>query len=71
MMYFTHLTGRQTEGSMTTENWYHIGDKVKDEDGNEGIVVILWNDCDICHFLNDAAHPNPVRIPGGMNETQT
>ena len=38
---------------------YEIGDLVKDEDGNEGIVCIRWNDGDICMIENDAAHPNP------------
>jgi hypothetical protein len=47
---------------MKSTNWYHIGDRVKDEDGNEGIVVIMYNDGDICEYENDAAHPNPKRI---------
>ena len=38
---------------------YNIGDHVLDEDGNEGVVVIRWNDGDICEYENDAAHPNP------------
>jgi len=38
---------------------YSIGDLVVDEDGNRGIVVIRWNDGDICELENDAAHPNP------------
>lgn len=38
---------------------YNIGDLVKDEDGNKGIVVIKWNDGDLCALENDAAHPNP------------
>ena len=41
---------------------YSIGDQVIDEDGNEGIVVIRWNDGDICEYENDAAHPNPVKV---------
>ncbi len=41
---------------------YSIGDFVRDEDGNTGIVVIRWNDGDICEYENDAAHPNPVII---------
>lgn len=40
---------------------FHIGDKVIDEDGNKGIVVIRWDDGDICSLENDAAHPNPIR----------
>ena len=43
-------------------NWYHIGDHVIDEDGNQGIVMIRWNDGDDVDFENDAAHPNPVRV---------
>lgn len=38
---------------------YEIGDLVADEDGNSGIVVIRWDDGDICEIENDAAHPNP------------
>jgi hypothetical protein len=38
---------------------YSIGDKLVDEDGNYGVVVIRWNDGDICEYENDAAHPNP------------
>ena len=38
---------------------FSIGDLLKDEDGNSGIVVIKWNDGDICELENDAAHPNP------------
>jgi len=41
---------------------YEIGDLVKDEDENEGVVVISWNDGDICPLENDAAHPNPVIV---------
>ena len=41
---------------------YEIGDLVQDEDGNEGIVVIKWNDGDLCALENDAAHPNPVKV---------
>uniref|UniRef100_A0A6H1ZRD6 Uncharacterized protein n=1 Tax=viral metagenome TaxID=1070528 RepID=A0A6H1ZRD6_9ZZZZ len=41
-------------------NKYCIGDMVKDEDGNKGVVVIRWDDGDICWLENDAAHPNPV-----------
>ena len=29
---------------------YPIGDKVVDEDGDRGIVVIRWNDGDICEY---------------------
>ena len=39
---------------------YRIGDLVADEDGNSGIVVISWDDNDICALENDAAHPNPT-----------
>jgi len=38
---------------------YKIGDLVADEDGNSGIVVIKWDDGDLCSLENDAAHPNP------------
>jgi len=38
---------------------YNIGDTVTDEDGHIGIVVIRWDDGDICAFENDAAHPGP------------
>ena len=41
---------------------YKIGDKVIDEDGNEGVVVIAYNDKDLCHTENDAAHPNPAKV---------
>jgi hypothetical protein len=47
---------------MKSLTWFQIGDKVRDEDGNKGIVVIRWNDGDICEYENDAAHPNPERI---------
>lgn len=42
---------------------YKIGDKVVDEDGCFGYVVIKYSDGDICYFENDAAHPNPVVVP--------
>lgn len=41
---------------------YEIGDLVRSEDKNEGIVCIKWNDGDICALENDAAHPNPVVV---------
>jgi hypothetical protein len=41
---------------------YKIGDLVADEDGNSGIVVIQWDDGDICELENDAAHPGPVIV---------
>ena len=41
---------------------YHIGDQVRDDDGNRGVVVIRWDDGDIVDFENDAAHPNPVAV---------
>ena len=41
---------------------YEIGDLVEDEDGNKGVVVIHYNDGDICFLENDAAHPNPVIV---------
>lgn len=47
---------------MKSLTWYHIGDRVIDEDGNQGIVVIRYEDGDICEYENDAAHPNPVRV---------
>ena len=39
---------------------WNIGDTVKDEDGDIGIVGIRWNDGDFCTIENDAAHPNPT-----------
>lgn len=41
---------------------YQIGDLVADEDGNSGMVVIKWDDGDICAIENDAAHPNPIIV---------
>jgi uncharacterized protein YkvS len=41
---------------------YEIGDVVEDEDGNTGIVGIMYNDGDFCTIENDAAHPNPVKM---------
>jgi len=41
---------------------YNIGDYVRDEDGNTGIVCIRYNDGDLCTIENDAAHPNPKLI---------
>jgi hypothetical protein len=41
---------------------YTIGDLVKDSDGNSGIVVIRWDDGDICELENDAAHPDPIIV---------
>jgi hypothetical protein len=50
-------------------NKWNIGDQVVDEDGNRGIVVIRWNDGDICEYENDAAHPNPtLALKGGRDE---
>ena len=43
-------------------NAHHVGDKLRDDDGNSGTVVIQWNDGDIVAFEDDAAHPNPVII---------
>jgi hypothetical protein len=40
---------------------WNIGDIVKDEGGNTGIVGIRWNDGDFCTIENDAAHPNPIK----------
>lgn len=40
---------------------YAIGDHVIDDDGNEGIVCIKWNDGDISH-QEDVAHPNPRKV---------
>ena len=45
---------------------YSIGDLLKDEDGKNGVVVIQWDDGDICSLENDAAHPGPV-IVGHVN----
>lgn len=47
---------------------WNIGDQVIDEDGIKGIVVILYDDGDICEYENDAAHPTPtllVSMPQG------
>ena len=38
---------------------YNIGDLVKDEQNNDGIVVIKWSDGDLSAIENDAAHLNP------------
>lgn len=51
-----------TKGRPLGARWWKIGTKVMDEDGNHGIVVIRWNDGDICSIENDAAHPNPKPI---------
>ena len=48
---------------------YQIGDLVRDEDGNLGIVVIKYNDGDMCALENDAAHPNPT-ITGHWDPNQ-
>ena len=46
---------------------YEIGDMVTDEDEYcEGVVVIKWDDGDVCYFENDAAHPNP-KVIGNIN----
>jgi len=47
---------------------WNIGDFVKDEDGNIGIVCIQWNDGDLCTIENDAAHPNPRWMPNPTEE---
>jgi hypothetical protein len=44
---------------MRDEMLYKIGEQVQDEDGTHGIVVIRYDDGDICEYENDAAHPNP------------
>jgi hypothetical protein len=49
------------------EGKYEIGDTLKDENGNKGQVVILWNDGDILHFVNDMNHQNPV-VVGNIND---
>ena len=49
---------------------YKIGDLVIDENGNFGIVVIRWDDGDICEIENDAAHPNPKVIVDGVVESE-
>ncbi len=46
-----------------------IGDRVIDEDGCKGRVVIYYDDGDICEHENDAAHPNP-KIIGGWQKKQ-
>lgn len=42
---------------------YQIGDRVIDEDGYIGVVGIFWDDGDFCTVENDAAHPNPKKLP--------
>ena len=42
-----------------------IGDRVRDENGNIGVIVIAYNDGDLCYLENDAAHPNPILIESG------
>ena len=51
---------------------YNIGDLVVDEDGDRGVVVIRWNDGDICSIENDAAHPNPhvYTVSVGMDQAK-
>ena len=39
---------------------YKIGDLVADDDGNTGVVVIKWDDGDICDIENDTAHPTGI-----------
>ena len=41
---------------------YEIGDLLADDDSNSGMVVIRWDDGDICEIENDAAHPNPIIV---------
>lgn len=41
---------------------YNIGDILADDDGNSGVVVIKWDDGDICDVENDAAHPDPIIV---------
>ena len=42
---------------------YEIGDMVTDEERRcKGIVVIHWDDGDLCALENDAAHPNPIVV---------
>jgi len=48
---------------------YSIGDLVTDEDGNSGIVVIKWDDGDICALENDTAHPSPIIVGHSDGET--
>ena len=47
---------------------FYIGDTLKDENGNIGQVIIRWDDGDICHFVNDTNHQNPVVIGNINNE---
>jgi len=44
------------------KNKYQIGDRMIDEDGCKGRVVIYYEDGDICSIENDAAHPNPIVV---------
>lgn len=53
------------KGRTPGARWWQIGAQVVDEDGNRGIVVIRWNDGDICSIENDAAHPNPKLVKEG------
>ena len=48
---------------MSLRALYPVGAIVRDEDGNEGVLMIVWNDGDMCVLENDAAHPNP-RVVG-------
>ena len=49
---------------------YNIGDKLRDENGNTGFVVIKWDDGDICYFEGDTSHQNPeiIKFFDGDNE---
>ena len=55
---------------MTQAGYWRIGAHVVDEDGNHGIVVIRWNDGDICSIENDAAHPNPQLVDDEAADSQ-
>lgn len=39
-----------------------IGDMVKDDEGNLGIVLIKYNNGDICFKENDELHLNPFVV---------
>ena len=55
---------------MTQAGYWRIGSHVVDEDGNRGIVVIRWNDGDICSIENDAAHPNPQLVDDEADDSE-
>jgi len=41
---------------------FEIGERVVDDDGNRGFVVIVWNDGDMDYVGHLVSHPNPVVV---------